>query len=42
MTSFYVRSPSKFLIEYGWGGRNIDLGALAAGGTDAGTEPVGT
>jgi 2,3-dihydroxybiphenyl 1,2-dioxygenase len=25
MTSFYVRSPSKFLIEYGWGGRNIDL-----------------
>lgn len=24
MTSFYVRSPSKFLIEYGWAGRNID------------------
>lgn len=24
MTSFYVRSPSGFLVEYGWGGRNID------------------
>jgi catechol 2,3-dioxygenase-like lactoylglutathione lyase family enzyme len=24
MTSFYVRSPSGFLIEYGWGGRDID------------------
>jgi 2,3-dihydroxybiphenyl 1,2-dioxygenase len=24
MTSFYVRSPSGFLIEYGWGGRSID------------------
>jgi 2,3-dihydroxybiphenyl 1,2-dioxygenase len=24
MTSFYVRSPSRFLVEYGWGGRNID------------------
>ena len=24
MTSFYVRSPSNFLIEYGWGGRDID------------------
>lgn len=24
MTSFYVRTPSRFLIEYGWGGRDID------------------
>jgi 2,3-dihydroxybiphenyl 1,2-dioxygenase len=24
MTSFYSRSPSKFLFEYGWGGRSID------------------
>ena len=24
MTSFYIRTPSKFLIEYGWGGRDID------------------
>lgn len=24
MTSFYVRSPSGFLVEYGWGGRDID------------------
>ena len=25
MTSFYARSPSKFMIEYGWGGRSIDV-----------------
>jgi len=24
MTSFYVRTPSGFFIEYGWGGRTID------------------
>jgi 2,3-dihydroxybiphenyl 1,2-dioxygenase len=24
MTSFYTYSPSKFLFEYGWGGRSID------------------
>jgi 2,3-dihydroxybiphenyl 1,2-dioxygenase len=24
MTSFYSRSPSEFLVEYGWGGRSID------------------
>ena len=24
MTSFYVRSPSGFEIEYGWGGRSVD------------------
>jgi 2,3-dihydroxybiphenyl 1,2-dioxygenase len=24
MTSFYSWSPSKFLVEYGWGGRTID------------------
>ncbi len=24
MTSFYARSPSGFMIEYGWGGRAID------------------
>jgi len=24
MTSFYIRTPSRFLIEYGWGGRDID------------------
>ncbi len=24
MTSFYARSPSEFMIEYGWGGRTID------------------
>lgn len=25
MTSFYAKSPSGFLVEYGWGGRVIDL-----------------
>lgn len=24
MTSFYIRTPSRFMIEYGWGGRDID------------------
>jgi 2,3-dihydroxybiphenyl 1,2-dioxygenase len=24
MTSFYVRTPSRFMVEYGWGGRDID------------------
>jgi 2,3-dihydroxybiphenyl 1,2-dioxygenase len=24
MTSFYMRSPSDFLVEYGWGGREVD------------------
>jgi 2,3-dihydroxybiphenyl 1,2-dioxygenase len=27
VTSFYSWSPSKFLFEYGWGGRSIDLDA---------------
>jgi 2,3-dihydroxybiphenyl 1,2-dioxygenase len=25
MTSFYARSPSGFLVEYGWGGRSVDM-----------------
>jgi hypothetical protein len=24
MTSFYMHTPSDFLIEYGWGGRDVD------------------
>ena len=24
MTSFYARTPSGFLVEYGWGGRSVD------------------
>lgn len=24
MTSFYIRTPSRYMIEYGWGGRDID------------------
>lgn len=27
MTSFYARTPSNFMIEYGWGGRSIDPAA---------------
>ena len=27
MTSFYMRTPSNFLIEYGWGAREIDMPA---------------
>lgn len=25
MTSFYARSPGGFMVEYGWGGRSVDL-----------------
>jgi catechol 2,3-dioxygenase-like lactoylglutathione lyase family enzyme len=25
MTSFYMRTPSNFLVEYGWGGRQVDV-----------------
>ena len=31
MTSFYAKSPSSFMIECGWGGREIDPQTLAAG-----------
>ena len=26
MTSFYMRTPSQFLIEHGWGGRDVNSG----------------
>jgi hypothetical protein len=26
MTSFYMRTPSEFLIEHGWGGREVSPG----------------
>src|SRR3984957_902771 len=25
MTSFYLQTPSNFLVEYGWGGREVDV-----------------
>ena len=25
VTSFYLRSPSGFMVEYGWGGRDVDM-----------------
>lgn len=45
MTSFYARTPDNFLIEYGWGGRLIDLEAwlpteMTYGGSLWGHEPV--
>jgi 2,3-dihydroxybiphenyl 1,2-dioxygenase len=30
MTSFYARTPSGFMVEYGWGGRSIDPSAWQA------------
>ena len=30
LTSFYSRSPSGFMVEYGWGGRSIDTSAWQA------------
>ena len=30
MTSFYARTPSEFFMEYGWGGRCIDVGSWQA------------
>ena len=35
MTSFYVRSPSGFEIEYGWGGRLVDDATWVTGLYDA-------
>jgi len=31
MTSFYSRTPSGFMVEYGWGGRAIDPGTSGCG-----------
>jgi 2,3-dihydroxybiphenyl 1,2-dioxygenase len=31
MTSFYVFSPSGFMVEYGWGGREVDMASWQAG-----------
>ncbi len=41
VTSFYSWSPSKFLVEYGWGGRTIDTGDLDAARAHRRPEPVG-
>ena len=50
MTSFYSWSPSKFLVEYGWGGRTIDpdtwtpherrKGLVCGATTDLGCRPM--
>ena len=36
MTSFYARSPSGLMVEYGWGGRSIDPGTWQAAECDYG------
>jgi 2,3-dihydroxybiphenyl 1,2-dioxygenase len=36
MTSFYARTPSEFLFEYGWGGRTIDPASWRPGEVTAG------
>ena len=41
MTSFYTWTPSKFMIEYGWGGRSIDPTTWQAVRAPRGAEPVG-
>lgn len=28
MTSFYLNTPSNVLVEYGWGGRDVEMGAI--------------
>lgn len=30
MTSFYARTPNDFFVEYGWGGRSVDLATWQA------------
>ena len=39
--SFYSWSPSKFMFEYGWGGRTIDTENWTPRDHHAGPEPVG-
>ena len=41
MTSFYAKSPSSFMIECGWGGREIETGDMAAGRDVRRPQPVG-
>ncbi len=36
MTSFYMFTPSEFMIEWGWGGREIDVDAWVAERLDCG------
>jgi len=35
MTSFYLRTPSGFEVEYGWGGRQVDDATWVVGSYDA-------
>ncbi len=41
MTSFYARTPSSFMVECGWGGRDIDPSNVEIVRDDGGPEPVG-
>ena len=41
MTSFYAKSPSAFMVECGWGGREIDPATWQPVEMHARPEPVG-
>ena len=41
VTSFYLRSPSGFMLEYGCGRERSDTGELAGDRGDGGSEPLG-
>jgi 2,3-dihydroxybiphenyl 1,2-dioxygenase len=41
MTSFYSRTPSGFMVEYGWGGRSIDPATWQASEMKHGGSPWG-
>ena len=41
VTSYYLKSPSGFMLEYGWGGKDVTPGNWQADGSDRRAEPVG-
>ena len=41
VTSYYLKSPSGFMLEYGWGGKEVTPGQLAGDRGDRRPEPVG-
>ena len=41
VTSYYLKSPSGFMLEYGWGGKEVTPGTWQASEVTVGPEPVG-
>ena len=41
VTSYYLKSPSGFMLEYGWGGKEVTPGNVAGDRSDRRPEPVG-